>query len=108
MAKTLRQVPPPEPVPGSPAVQLLQRAVEINQLHESDRDLENNERAMRRTVAAFNALTGYDLTERDGNIFMTLVKMGRDQQRVMLGLPVNPDDFIDGANYLAFAGEARL
>ena len=92
----------------SPAVQLLQRAVEINIEHETDRDIEGNERAMRKTVAAFNALTGHELSERDGNIFMTLVKMGRDQQRVILGLPVNADDFIDGANYLAFAGEARL
>ena len=99
---------PKLPATVTPAVQLLQRAVEINIEHQSDRDTEGNERAMRRTVAAFNALTGKDLTERDGNIFMTLVKMGRDQQRVELNLPVNADDFVDGCNYLAFAGEARL
>ena len=99
---------PEAPRVYSPAVQLLQQAVSVNLEHETDRDLEGHERAMRKTVAAFNALTGHELTERDGNIFMTLVKMGRDQQRVILGLPVNADDFIDGVNYLAFAGEARL
>lgn len=43
----------------------------------SSRDLPDGERSMARTVAAFNALTGHRLSERDGWLFMVALKAAR-------------------------------
>jgi hypothetical protein len=66
----------------------------------SDRD-RANERSMPRIVAAFNALTGNALSERDGWIFMVVLKLARAE--VGSG---NPDHYVDGAAYFALAGES--
>ena len=59
------------------------------------------ERSMARCVAAYNALTGHELTELDGWIFMAVLKLSRSRAgRHHL------DDYIDGAAYFALAGEA--
>ncbi|SEO65253.1 DUF6378 domain-containing protein [Nitrosovibrio sp. Nv6] len=65
------------------------------------RDGENGERSMARTVATFNALTGYALSERDGWVFMAMVKLARSQ----VGRHVL-DDYMDGAAFMALAGES--
>ena len=44
-------------------------------------DQPEGERSMGRTVRAFNAVTGHDLTEADGWLLMALLKMVRDNQR---------------------------
>jgi hypothetical protein len=58
------------------------------------------ERSMARCVAAFNALTGHQLTEREGWMFMAMLKASRAQAGAL-----NLDDYVDGAAYFALAGE---
>ena len=59
------------------------------------------ERSMARTVAAFNALTGHALSERDGWLFMVALKAARATAGSH-----NADDYTDGAAYFALAGES--
>jgi hypothetical protein len=58
------------------------------------------ERSMARTVAAFNAVTGRNLTETEGWIFMVVLKLAREQSAH------DPDNFVDGTAYMALAGES--
>lgn len=48
----------------------------------ASRDQPDGERSMARTVAAFNALTGHRLSERDGWLFMVTLKAARPLLRV--------------------------
>ena len=64
-------------------------------------DAPEGERSMGKTVAAFNALTGHDLTEQQGWQFMELLKIARSNQGAY-----RADCFVDGAAYAALAGEA--
>lgn len=64
------------------------------------RDTPAGERSMARTVAAFNALTGASISERDGWLFMVLLKSARATAGGH-----NPDDYEDMAAYAALAGE---
>ena len=57
---------------------------------------------MGRTVAAFNALTGHNLSERDGWLFMGVLKMAR----ACCTPSGRPDDYVDLSSYGALAGEA--
>ncbi len=66
------------------------------------RDQPGGERSMARTVAAFNALTGHTLSERDGWLFMATLKMARACTTAR-GLD---DDYEDLCAYGALAGEA--
>jgi len=59
------------------------------------------ERSMTKTVALFNALSGQALTEVDGWKFMACLKLARSEQG-----DHRPDNYIDGAAYMALAGEA--
>lgn len=54
-------------------------------------------------VVAFEALTGHALTEQQGWLFMALIKIKRSQTGA-----ADLDHYVDGANYLALAGEAAL
>lgn len=66
------------------------------------RDQEGGERSMARTVTAFNALTGHTISERDGWLFMVILKAAR-----ACGTPTGlPDDYEDAAAYVALAGES--
>jgi hypothetical protein len=67
----------------------------------NSRDLPQGERSMRRTVDAFNAITGLVLSERDGWLFMAILKAARATAGGH-----NPDDYEDGAAYFALAGES--
>ncbi len=67
----------------------------------ASRDLKA-ERSMARCVKAFNALTSLDLSERDGWLFMAVLKATRAASSDT-GLV---DDYVDGAAYFALAGEA--
>lgn len=68
-----------------------------------ERDQPGGERSMSTTVASFNALTGHALTEREGWLFMVLLKLSRAQHGKL-----QHDDYIDGAAYVALAGESAL
>lgn len=63
------------------------------------------ERSMAATVAAFNAIEGTALTERQGWAFMQVLKMVRGATTARNGL-YNYDDALDGAAYAALGGEA--
>ena len=64
------------------------------------RDLPDGERSMARTVAAFNAVTGHNLSEVEGWHFMELLKMCRSNAG-----SYHADDHQDRASYAALAGE---
>ena len=64
-------------------------------------DKPEGERSMAKTVAAFNVITGHELTEQQGWQFMELLKIVRSNQG-----GYRADSFIDGAAYAALAGEA--
>lgn len=90
---------------GTPAYapNILQDALEAIDNRASQRDRPGGERSMATCVAAFNALTGAGLTEREGWVFMTVLKLSRAQ-----GGRLQEDDYIDGAAYMALAGEAAI
>ena len=62
----------------------------------------NSERVMDRIVDMFNAATGHELTEAQGNIFMVCLKVVRSET----GTYHDDDHYIDGVNYFAMAGES--
>ena len=64
-------------------------------------DKPEGERSMAKTVAAFNVITGHELTDQQGWQFMELLKIVRSNQG-----GYRADSFIDGAAYAALAGEA--
>ena len=65
---------------------------------ERDRD---TERSMASCVSGFNAIYGKDLTEEQGWAFMVILKMARTRTGAF-----REDNYVDGANYFAFMGEA--
>lgn len=83
------------------AVEILHRAAGHIKDRASQRDQPQGERSMARTVAAFNALTGHQLSERDGWMFMVALKAARACS-TPTGLP---DDYEDLSAYGALAGE---
>lgn len=62
----------------------------------------NSERVMDRIVDMFNAATGHELTEAQGNIFMVCLKVVRSETSTYH----DDDHYIDGINYFAMAGES--
>ena len=66
-----------------------------------DKDDKQEERSMGKTVAAFNAITGQNLSEEQGWLFMVMLKMARAQQG-----EYKHDNYLDGTAYFALAGEA--
>lgn len=67
-------------------------------------DQPEGERSMGRTVRAFNAITGRDLSESEGWLMMALLKIVRDRQRPT----PHRDSCEDMVAYAALYGEARL
>ena len=64
-------------------------------------DQPEGERSMGKTVAAFAAVTGVQISEQQGWQFMELLKMVRSNQG-----GYRADSFVDGAAYASLAGEA--
>ena len=73
--------------------------------HMNDRattyDQKGGERSMGKTVTAFNALTGHQLTEEQGWLLMELLKCARSQQG-----NYRADNYEDATAYAALRGEA--
>lgn len=88
--------------PATAAEILLAGADAIDQRAEQ-RDAENGERSMAKAVAAFNALTGHEVSTREGWEFMTILKLARAN-----GGRFHADDYVDGAAYLALAAESVI
>ena len=74
-------------------------------LHMNDRaatyDAPEGERSMGATVVAFNAITGHELNEEQGWMFMSILKKVRSQQG-----EYKQDSYEDDVAYAALAGEA--
>jgi|TARA_R110000851_G_scaffold1050_3_gene3663 hypothetical protein len=64
-------------------------------------DSPQGERSMARTVDTFTSLTGIEMTEEQGWMFMSILKMVRSQQGNF-----KLDNYEDGAAYFALAAEA--
>jgi len=82
------------------AEDILNEAAAVMNARASQRDVPK-ERSMARIVTTFNALTGKQLSEHDGWMFMVVLKLARASN----GKKVNIDDYLDGAAYIALAGE---
>jgi hypothetical protein len=65
------------------------------------RDTPGGERTMAKTVAMHNLITGKDLTEEQGWLFMVMLKIVRGSQGEF-----REDDYVDAAAYCALQGEA--
>lgn len=85
----------PERILKEAGLTLAQRGIE--------RDMPQGERSMAQAVEIFKAITGVELTERQGWTFMVALKLARSTR----GKP-NPDHFIDLAGYAALLGESAL
>lgn len=85
------------------ASDILQSGIDAMLDRAASRDnAETGERSMSRAVALMHAYNGGALTtEQDGWIFMVFLKLARHKS----GTADNLDDFIDGAAYMALAGE---
>lgn len=83
------------------ASEITQLAKETMDNRADDYDAPHGERSMGKTVAAFNAITGQNLSELDGWQFMECLKMARSRQGKF-----KLDNYIDGTAYAALAGEA--
>lgn len=90
---------PKKPRPAVPADILREAAATIDQ-RAQQRDTVA-ERSMARTVAAFNGLTGRDLTEEEGWLFMVALKLARATG----GRAFHRDDYVDAAAYTALLAE---
>jgi hypothetical protein len=100
-----QQPPAAQPYP----VTLLSDAAHIILQRGVERDTggagQPQERSMAATVAAFNAIEGTTLTERQGWAFMQTLKLVRAANTARNGR-YNPDDYQDGAAYAALGAEA--
>lgn len=83
------------------AIEALEKAAAHLKDRASLRDTPQGERSMAKTVAAFNAIYGFNLTETQGWQFMVLLKIVRGSQGEFVA-----DDFEDQAAYSALAGES--
>lgn len=84
------------------ASEILRKSAQHIEDRAAARDQAQGERSMARTVAAFNALTGHKLSERDGWLFMVQLKAAR-ATNTPTGIA---DDYEDMAAYSALAGES--
>lgn len=93
---------------GDTAADFLLEAADTIDNRAAQRDHAGGERSMRRAVDMFNAwrrpdcdaLAAGDLSEMEGWVFMALLKLARAR-----GGSYRRDDFVDGAAYIALAGE---
>ena len=94
---------PQQTLPDPLAPELLGRAA----MHMHDRastyDEPEGERSMGKTVTAFNAVTGRDLTESEGWLLMALLK----QVRLFTRSAYHGDSAEDAIAYLALMAEAK-
>lgn len=87
----------------STAPEFLAQAKKHMQDRASTYDKPEGERSMANTVAAFNTITGKDLSEQDGWLFMALLKMVRANQGNF-----KSDNYEDLVAYAALLGEAAV
>ena len=86
------------------APEILKRSSDIMDERAKQYDSPEGERSMGKAVAAFNAITGHELSEANGWLLMALLKMVRDNTT---GKP-HEDSINDLVAYGALYVEARL
>lgn len=86
----------------SDAIAYLERAQELLGERGKSYDTDSGERYMANAVAAFNAITGGNLSEGDGWLFMQIVKDARQWQRP----EYHEDSATDCVAYAALKAEA--
>lgn len=82
------------------ATDFLRESLETLEEKAKLRDQPNGERNMKKTVDAYNILTGSNMSEKDGWLFMLILKITRMQTG-----KYNPDDYIDTNCYSSLLGE---
>lgn len=87
----------------SNAANILREAASVIEQRGKLRDLPNGERSMARAVQSFNALSGANMTELDGWLFMCVLKLAR----ASAGTP-HVDDYTDLAGYGALGAECIM
>ena len=85
------------------AHEILERAAQHMRNRAAIYDKPDGERSIGATVQAFNAITGHNLTEAQGWLFMALLKAVRAFQRP----GYHADSVEDMAAYVALMGEAK-
>jgi len=80
---------------------ILQTAAQHMEERAATYDQQGGERSIGKTVTMFNTLTEHGLTEEQGWLFMTCLKMVRAQAG-----RYRADSYEDGAAYFALAGES--
>jgi hypothetical protein len=83
------------------ATELLVDAADVLDQRGTMRDAPSGERSMPRAVSGFNAITGRDLDDVEGWIFMLQIKLSRAMQGQF-----HADDWLDLIGYAALAAEA--
>ena len=86
------------------APEILTRSAEIMAERAKQYDSPEGERSMGKAVAAFNSITGHELSEADGWLLMALLKMVRDNTTKA----PHEDSLHDLVAYAGLYGEARL
>lgn len=86
------------------APEILKRSAEIMAERAKQYDSPQGERSMGKAVAAFNAITGQELTEANGWLLMALLKMVRDNTTDK----PHEDSLHDLVAYGALYGESRM
>lgn len=86
-----------EPIP----VAVLKAGLKHMEDRASTYDSPGGERSMKATVEAFNAISGHELTEEEGWMFMILLKLVRSQQGNF-----KSDNFEDASAYCGLMAEA--
>lgn len=89
--------------PATYAPTILEAAAKHMRDRAATYDKPEGERSMGKTVAAFNAVTGRDLSEHEGWLLMVLLKAVRSEQRA----DPHTDSIEDLVAYAALYGEAR-
>lgn len=90
-------------VPAPKAAEMLGRAAALVHERGQDYDKPEGERSMARTVVAFNAITGRDLSEAEGWLFMQQLK----QVRLFTRSGYHADSAEDNIAYAALMAEAK-
>lgn len=86
------------------AVDILKEAQGVMAQRGQQYEKKEEERSMPAVVKAFTAITGKEMTEHDGLIFMCCLKMVRACAAVEQGKP-SLDSYVDLAAYASLAGE---
>ena len=87
------------------AEKILGQAAELMAERGRQYDKPEGERSMAACIAAFNAITGRSLTESEGWLIMSLLKMVRQWQNPN---KVHIDSLLDGVAYMALLAESCM